>query len=1168
MKNLLTRIVFMLALMLSQVSWAQIKLGENPTSLSPYALLEMESSTKGLIVPRMTAAQRDAAFDDDAPAGTLIFNTDSSELQYLRITVDPASKRQTKVWESATQGTPISTGAGMTSLPEQGDAGNFHFDETNNTLYVYNGQTNDWTPVGGNTYITEETVFLGNELVYTNTDGSTATVDLTQLGNGTAPSSNTDSQTLTISPIDVNNQVVFSLTNAPSQTLDLSDLVTNLGAAQTGPAGPAGPPGPAGPAGSVTSTLSVSALSAGNTVTIALAGVNTETLDLSALAGGGSGTDSQTLNASAISSANTMTLAISNGNTVTFDFNSIAIDRENFFVQNLTASKTFEVLSTSRLNSTTFIGELTANASSTLATTTLTAGLLDFDGDVGMPGQVLSSTGAGTDWVNVSGGLNSGTVTNSTLRWNGTDWVEATTLLSSLTGVSVSVSTTLATTTLTGVLQDYDGENGTAGQVLSSTGTSTNWVNVSGGLNSGTVTNSTLHWNGTDWVEATTLLSSPTGVSVSVSTTLATTTLTGVLQDYDGENGTAGQVLSSTGTSTNWVTVSGGLTSGTVTNSTLHWNGTDWVEATTLLSSPTGVSVSVSTTLATTTLTGVLQDYDGDNGTAGQVLSSTGTSTNWVTVSGGLTSGTVTNSTLHWNGTDWVEATTLLSSPTGVSVSVSTTLATTTLTGVLQDYDGDNGTAGQVLSSTGTSTNWVTFSGSLTSGTVTNSTLHWNGTNWVEATTLLSSPTGVSVSVSTTLATTTISANLTVENELQIGSGGAASPATGGTITTSGGYTIHTFTSNGTFTPNGNVNVEYLVVGGGGAGATGSGGGGGAGGFRTGSLVIANTPITVTVGAGGAGSTGATGGNGGDSVFDSITAVGGGGGGTNSTAGATGGSGGGTGAGTASGGAGTAGQGNAGGAGLNSGNFGAGGGGGAAGAGTSAPASGGGNGGDGQQSSISGTATFYAAGGGGGTFSGTAGTGGTGGGGAGNNSGAGTPGTTNTGSGGGGSGGNSTLLSAAGGSGIVIIRYQTALDKQFHVDSQGVQTLKDSSGDEGTTGQVLSSTGGGTNWVDTNRMVFRTVTGDTTLTASDSTIVLRATTAAAVTLTLPLASSLSAGTYFTFKRLDDGATPASVTIAPNVADSIDGAANQVLPADGDKMTVQTDGVNAWYIISD
>ena len=40
--------------------------------------------------------------------------------------------------------------------------------------------------------------------------------------------------------------------------------------------------------------------------------------------------------------------------------------------------------------------------------------------------------------------------------------------------------------------------------------------------------------------------------------------------------------------------------------------------------------------------------------------------------------------------------------------------------------------------------------------------------------------------------------------------------ASGGTTTTSGAYTIHTFTSSGTFTPNGIGTVEYLIVAGGG----------------------------------------------------------------------------------------------------------------------------------------------------------------------------------------------------------------------------------------------------------------------------------------------------------------------------------------------------------------
>ncbi|MCH7759856.1 hypothetical protein IIA15_00420, partial [candidate division TA06 bacterium] len=51
--------------------------------------------------------------------------------------------------------------------------------------------------------------------------------------------------------------------------------------------------------------------------------------------------------------------------------------------------------------------------------------------------------------------------------------------------------------------------------------------------------------------------------------------------------------------------------------------------------------------------------------------------------------------------------------------------------------------------------------------------------------------------------------------------------ATGGVKTTSGDFTVHTFTSSGTFAPNGPGNVEVLVVGAGGGSLGGGAGGGG-----------------------------------------------------------------------------------------------------------------------------------------------------------------------------------------------------------------------------------------------------------------------------------------------------------------------------------------------------
>ena len=105
---------------------------------------------------------------------------------------------------------------------------------------------------------------------------------------------------------------------------------------------------------------------------------------------------------------------------------------------------------------------------------------------------------------------------------------------------------------------------------------------------------------------------------------------------------------------------------------------------------------------------------------------------------------------------------------------------------------------------------------------------------------------------------------------------GAAISATGGTITTSGSYKIHTFTSTGTFVvTTGGSDVELLLVSGGGSGGcyshpwgvTGVAGGGGGGGCvneydGSETLTIANsTNYAVTVGAGYA--AGASGGHGG-----------------------------------------------------------------------------------------------------------------------------------------------------------------------------------------------------------------------------------------------------------------------------------------------------------------
>lgn len=277
--------------------------------------------------------------------------------------------------------------------------------------------------------------------------------------------------------------------------------------------------------------------------------------------------------------------------------------------------------------------------------------------------------------------------------------------------------------------------------------------------------------------------------------------------------------------------------------------------------------------------------------------------------------------------------------------------------------------------------------------------------------------------------------------------------ATGGTVTTSGGYTIHTFTSSGNFQVlSGSKTVEYLIVAGGGGGGSDLAGGGGAGGLLSGTTSVTPTNYTITVGSGGIAALSvrgnSRGGSGVNSSAFSLTSIGGGGGAgywngvSGANIGSNGGSGGGGGAADAFpggvGGTGTAGQGFDGGRAGGAGGYPGGGGGGASVAGgNSGESSVGGTGGNGVSNSISGSSVFYAGGGGGANYSSTSGfsSGGAGGSGGGGNGGynvgtdaapRGIPGTPNTGGGGGGSSWNGSIPVGGygqGGSGIVIVRY-------------------------------------------------------------------------------------------------------------------------------------------------
>ena len=275
---------------------------------------------------------------------------------------------------------------------------------------------------------------------------------------------------------------------------------------------------------------------------------------------------------------------------------------------------------------------------------------------------------------------------------------------------------------------------------------------------------------------------------------------------------------------------------------------------------------------------------------------------------------------------------------------------------------------------------------------------------------------------------------------------------TGGTISTSGIYTFHYFTSSGNFVTDTTQALDIALIGGGGAGGRHSGGGGGAGGliYQTGRSVAAGTYAYVHGAGGATKTTDGVGNDGLDSTWNGLTAKGGGGGGYHSTTGNAGGSGGGSSRGLGAGGAtnqgaqpgdsGTYGFGFVGGSAATGHNpWPAAGGGGAGAVGSATSGNNSGPGGAGKDLSAIfgsfGVSGFFAGGGGGQTQDtdthGSGGSGGGGDGGAGTPSpaadGAGRDGVDYTGSGGGGSSSHSTFgtYGATGGDGTLIIRRPT-----------------------------------------------------------------------------------------------------------------------------------------------
>ena len=296
---------------------AQLKIGHNPTEISPHALLELESYSKGLILPRMTSKQRDAAFDQSTPVGTTIFNTDLQQVQYF-------TKQGASNTGDVLSWTAVSSGEVLMRQPENPRSGQLYYDALQKLLLFWSGEL--WVPIGGPSVVenaTEQKLSVSpltedHRVFFSLSETNTQSLDLSSL-------SNTDNQNISNLQFDKRTNVLrVGISNGESQKVDLSTLDDD---------------------GSDDQRLQVTPLNASNTFSIEIERGNSETIDLSALVNNSlnSGTDSQTLTISPLSSLHIVTFSVSNGNTTTLDLDELAntgTDSQTLYLPSLDASNT------------------------------------------------------------------------------------------------------------------------------------------------------------------------------------------------------------------------------------------------------------------------------------------------------------------------------------------------------------------------------------------------------------------------------------------------------------------------------------------------------------------------------------------------------------------------------------------------------------------------------------------------------------------------------------------------------------------------------------------------------------------------------------------------------------------------------------------------------------
>jgi hypothetical protein len=145
-------------LFFSAYTYAQVKIGDNPNTIDPASILEMEDTNRGMLIPRMTTVQRDAI--SSPPNGLQVYNITTNTMDVYR----------GDQWESIAYETPAASSVYVYSLDDLPTPSGGAISLDANTAYIFRG----FVDIGSNYLNLNGATLLGLDAPR---DGVTSTVN-------------------------------------------------------------------------------------------------------------------------------------------------------------------------------------------------------------------------------------------------------------------------------------------------------------------------------------------------------------------------------------------------------------------------------------------------------------------------------------------------------------------------------------------------------------------------------------------------------------------------------------------------------------------------------------------------------------------------------------------------------------------------------------------------------------------------------------------------------------------------------------------------------------------------------------------------------------------------------------------------------------------------------